>query len=124
MKLGSLEGTPEEIKNFFEINNSNLDHILTPPRARRTKTWTFPPCIIFAIFAISTQFAFFTRFVPTMVSFIVLLLLAIWIAAVIHIFFDKPWASYLVFFGLLLVALVTCGFVNPADLPTLVEKVK
>ncbi|MCO5163554.1 MAG: hypothetical protein M9939_20695 [Mesorhizobium sp.] len=126
MKVGPhIEGTPEEIRNLFSDKGSMLDQFLTvePPRIP-SKLWLAGPAVVFVALALSCRFVMTLHEAAPVVFFLAMLMTAAWVSFAAHVFFEKWVATWLLFIALFSVALVAAGFVEPKDLPSLLEKAK
>jgi hypothetical protein len=46
MKIGKMEGSPEEIKNFFQDNGLNIPDFLEKPEAPLKPIWLIAPVFL------------------------------------------------------------------------------
>ena len=113
MKVGSVEGTPEEVKNFFENHGLDLSSYLEKPDPPLNKIWLILPSITFVVFLS----------MPTFVSsdeWKLLLLLSgfavsVWLAASVQIRFKSNWSSSIILIVGFLIMLVANGYLAPLE---------
>ncbi|PQJ85892.1 hypothetical protein [Photobacterium phosphoreum] len=126
MKVGQLEGTPEEIKNLVENHGLNLNDYLIKPDKPICLKWVIAPSIGFSISLICT-YIFGTSSEDEFIGNLFFLLtmgLALWLTVVIQIRHKNIWASSLSIFVLLLLSLVSLGVMQPYDLIIYIEKLR
>lgn len=121
MRLANLEGTPEEIKNFFQDNGLKAENFFEPTESPIQTRWLVIPGILtFVALAVLTLFQGATPQQRTFL-FISACFLSIWWAVVLQLRFKNTWATGLVAGGCLLLALVALGVVTPIQM---LEEVK
>lgn len=115
MKIGRMEGSPEEINNFFQNNGLNISEYLEKAEPPIKIIWLIAPVFFIILFLAGlTLFS-----LSAGVSIFVFLLgcgAAIWLAAALQIRFKNTWAAIFVFFGILLIMLVAIGVVKPVEM--------
>jgi tellurite resistance protein TehA-like permease len=115
VKIGNLEGTPEEIRDLFIATDTQLADYLEKPEDPLKPIWLIVPVLLFACTAIALVIA---SAVPKSVLLLLFLLGAcavVWLAIVIQIRFKNPWATSVAAVGGLLMLLVAAGFMTPKD---------
>jgi hypothetical protein len=116
MKIGNMEGTPEEIKNFIVINDCNLQDILNLPEPPLNLLWFVPP-VILTIISLSCL----TLFRPnseTLKPFLFLIGCGagIWLSVNVQLRFKNSLATVLVALGTVLIMLVAAGYITPIEI--------
>lgn len=121
MKFANLEGTTDEIKNFFQDNGLNAADYFQPAEIPIKTIWLVLPaaCVLLAL-AVLVLVPSLTL-VQQRFAFIVSCFSAIWWAVVIQVRFKNVWATGVVVVGCLLLALVSLGVVTPIQM---LEEVK
>lgn len=116
MKIGNTEGTPEEIKDFFQNNSLNIIDYLEKPEQPLKPVWFIVPVslVIAALLCL-------TLLAPTQTSLRTLVFLlgcsaGFWLAVNVQIRFKNAWATFFVAVGAVLVMLVAIGIVAPLDM--------
>lgn len=115
MKLGPMEGSPEEIKNFFQDNGLRAaDYLAVPgaPIAIRTVWFVVSGVVVVSALAILTLFTPTTQGLATFV-FLVGCAGGLWLAINAQIRFQSLWATGIIVVGCLLLMLVALGAVTP-----------
>lgn len=116
MKLANLEGTPEEIKNFFQDNGLKAENFFEPADSPIQTRWLVAPGVFtFIALAVLTLFQGATPPQRTFL-FVAVCFLGIWWAIVLQIRFKNIWATGIVALGCLLLALVALGVVTPIQM--------
>lgn len=122
MKISNLEGTSDEIKNFFQDNGLNAaDYFIAPEPPLKFIWFIFPGVCIFLFLAILVLLpglaSEFRKF-----SFVATCFFSIWGAVVVQVRFKNAWATGVVFVGCLLLALVAIGEITPTQMFDAVSK--
>lgn len=124
MKLANLEGTTEEIRNFFQDNGlkaENFFEVVESPI--RTRWLVTPGILIFIALAVLTLFQGATPQQRTFL-FVAVCFLGSWLAVVLQLRFKNTWATGLVAVSCLLLALVALGVVTPIQMLEEVKELK
>jgi FtsH-binding integral membrane protein len=124
MKIGKLEGTPEEIKDFFQNSGLNVSDYL-----EKTEQPLKPVCFIAPVIIVIAALLWLTLFAPSRAALQTFLFLCgcgggIWLAATIQIRFKNTWASIFVAVGTVLVMMVAIGIATPADIVKQLKELK
>ena len=124
MKLGKMEGSPEEIRDIIEIHGLNLADYLEKPERPLSAVWLIAPVAIVVLSLI-----FLVVLSPLSPQALILLFLlggggACWLAASVQIRFKNPWATAVVAIGLLLMVLVAAGFLTPKETVEAIKGIK
>ena len=121
MKVGPAEGTPEEIKDFFENNGLDAAAYFVRPESPIRTVWCLVPgvCIVLAI-------ASLTLLAPLNQSIAMFVFLlgsaaSLWLAVIVQLRYKNAWATGVVAVGCLLLMLVARGAVTPSGM---LEEVK
>ncbi len=116
MKFGPLEGTSEEIKNFFQDNGLRAADYITLPDEPIKPVWFVVPIVVFIVaLAVLT---FFPSLPKPSITFVFLVGCAagMWLAVNTQLRFKSPWATGTLVLGCLLLMLVALGAVTPIGL--------
>jgi hypothetical protein len=121
VKLANLEGTPEEIKNFFQDNGLKAENFFEPAELPIRTRWLVAPGVLtFIALAVLTLLQSATTQQRTFL-FVVVCFFGIWWSVVLQLRFKNVWATGIVAVGCLLLALVALGVVTPVQM---LEEVK
>jgi len=124
MKFGPLEGTSEEIKNFFQDNGLRAaDYIALPDEPIGPIWFAVPIAIFIAALAVLTFLSGLTKPAATFV-FLIGCAAGMWLAVNTQLRFKSPWATGTLVLGCLLLMLVALGAVTPLDLLNEVKSLK
>ena len=116
MKVGKAEGTPEEISNFYAINDLNItDYLETSEDPLHAKWILIPSIILFTIvlvLVLSNNLGF---------NLIILLFLsgfafAIWAVISLQLKFKNAIATTVAAIGSSLILLIAAGFLSPIEI--------
>jgi len=115
MKIGSVEGTPEEIRDAFENHGLNLEDYLEKPKPQLSNVWIFLPAGLLVAALISL-----VLLAPLSNTVLLLLFLSgaagiCWLSASVQIKFQNTWATTFVGIGTLLMLLVAAGLIAPKE---------
>jgi hypothetical protein len=113
MKLGDLEGTPEEIKDFCENTGLNLSDYFQPPDKPIHSAWVYVPAIIVVV---SVLWPNFTEAAPSKAApFLIGCLGIVWLSISLQIRYKQPVVSSIAGFGCAAVLVVSYGFLTPLE---------
>lgn len=116
MKIGPYEGTPEEIKNFFQDSGLQMADYLAVPEAPIRTVWFLVPGVVFVLaLAVLTLLTHLAKPATTLV-FLVGAAAALWLAVNAQLRFKNPWAMAVITLGGLLLLLVALGAVTPLEM--------
>lgn len=123
MKVGGVEGTPEEIKDTFENHGLHIEDYLVKPEEPLANVWMVVPAVCLALTAFSQ-----VLFAPLDQKLLLLHFLAgagfvLWLVISVQLKFKSPWAAGAIALGGLLVLLVAAGFIQPQDTAAIVKGV-
>lgn len=116
MKLGSIEGSPQEIKDLFENNGLKLENYIEKPKNNNIDTlWVLLPSVLLII-GLSTLY-FMDPKLTKMIGFtqIVCIGLNIWLIISIQLRYNNVWATGFSIFGLCLMFMVTTKIISPKE---------
>ncbi|MEN9480790.1 MAG: hypothetical protein RLZZ298_2185 [Pseudomonadota bacterium] len=116
MKLGPMEGTPEEIKGFIQDNGLQVEKFFQAHEEPISTIWFVVPAVI-----VITSIAFFTLLTmpksgTSTFVFLAGCAAALWLATNIQLRFKNIRASRGVLICCVLFLLVALGVINPSDL--------
>lgn len=116
MKIGKMEGTPEEIRGFCEGNNIDIARFLELGDSPLKPIWLLTP-IVFIIVAIGWLLLASPEN-HSMRTFIFLVGCGagIWLAVCIQLRFKSTWSAGFVAVGILLLMLVAFGVIAPQEM--------
>lgn len=124
MKFGNVEGTPEEVKDFFENNGLNTSDFFEPPDVQLKKIWIVIPSTIF-LTCVLLLIAFDPSYEKTKVAcFSIGFSAILWLAVSVHIRFKSGWGAGSIIFCGLLILLVALGVMEPAQLTKYLENLE
>jgi len=116
MKIGSVEGTPEEVRGLFEDHGLDISAYIEKPDAPLHKIWfILPSGVLIVCFGC---LSFFPSLEESGRVFIFLLgfLASVWLGVCIHIRFKSAWGAGAVILAGLLIMLVALGVLAPSEL--------
>lgn len=124
MKLANLEGTPEEIKNFFQDNGLKAEDFFEPAESPIQTRWLVVPGVLtFIALAVLTLFQSGSPPLRTFL-FVAVCFFGIWWSVVLQLRFKNAWATAIVTVGCLLLALVALGVVTPVQMLEVVKDIR
>ena len=125
MKFGKqMEGSPEEIRDFFQNNGLNITDYIERPESPLKPIWFIVPvCLILLSLSCLTLLA---PLRPSMQTFVFLLGCGagIWLAVNVQLRFKNTWAAVFVAVGTILIMLVAIGTVTPVEMIQQLRKLK
>ena len=124
MKIGKLEGSPEEIRDFIENNGLNIEDYLDRPQPPLKLVWLIVPVCVIIV-----QLSWLTLFAPTSIALQTFVFLigcgaGIWLAVNVQIRFQSTWAATFVAVGVVLIMLVAIGMLSPAELVQQLKEIR
>jgi len=116
MKIGMVEGSPEEIRDFFQNNGLNIQDYLEKPETPLNRIWFIVPVLlIFGAISLLTLIASVPN--PTQAFlFLIGCGAGIWLAVNVQIRFKNTWAAGFIAVGTILLMLVAIGVMAPSEL--------
>ena len=124
MKIANLEGTTEEIKNFFQDNGLKAENFFEPAETPIRTRWLVAPGVS-AFIALATL-TLLEEVSPQQRTFlfVAVCFFGIWWSVVLQLRFKNAWATGIVAGGCLLLALVALGVVTPVQMLEEVKSLK
>ena len=124
MKIANLEGTTEEIKNFFQDNGLKAESFFEPAEKPIRTLWLVVPGIL--VFLALATLSLLSSTTPQQRTFlfVAVCFFAICWALVLQLRFKNFWATGIVAGGSLLLALVALGVVTPVQMLEVVKDLK
>jgi hypothetical protein len=121
VKIANLEGTTEEIKNFFQDNGLKAENFFEPAEKPIRTLWLVTPAVLVFIALATLTLLPGASAQQQKFIFVAACFFAIWWAVVLQLRFKNAWATGIVAGGCLLLALVALGVVTPTQM---LEEVK
>lgn len=116
MKIGNVEGTPEEVRDFFENNGLNPSDFFEKPESQLNKIWLIVPSVA-SLICILLLVSFGPAFDKLKIMvFLLGLSTIVWLSVSVHIRFRSGWGSGVIILCGLLILLVALGVMEPAQL--------
>ncbi len=115
MKLGSFEGTTDELQDVCENHGFNASDFLNTPTRYQPKVWAL---ILFVILFTISNIILWTIELSTnwdKIFIISNLILTIIIAVAVHLRFEKWPITVITFLGGLIILSVSLGYVTPKE---------
>lgn len=113
MKLHNVEGTPEEISDFFQNNGLNLLDYFQAPEKPISMSWVIVPgALALVSMAILVFGKNLTEEIKT-IAFITSAACSIWTGVVVQVRYKNTWAAGFVILGGILLTLVAQGIITP-----------
>jgi len=121
MKLGGVEGTPEEIRDTFENHGLRIEDYLVKTEEPLANRWLVVPAVLLVL-AVFSQ----VLFAPLDQKFLLMHFLAgalcvLWLAISVQLKFRSLWAAGAIALGGLLILLVAAGFIQPQDTAAIIK---
>lgn len=113
MKLGHLEGTPEEIRDFFADNGLDVNDYFQPPDKPIHSAWLFVSAIAVVVFVLWPNF---TEKPPhQMLPFLLGCLSLVWLTISLQIRYKQFLVSGIAAVGCGAVLVISYGFLTPVE---------
>lgn len=112
MKIGPIEGTVEEISNFFQNNGGNLSDFIKKPTPQLKNRWILIPSILFLICFIILLFIQNQSNEMKLLFFLFGFASSVWIAISTNIRYSSTWNSVLIIISSLLMLAVVYGIMS------------
>lgn len=111
MKIGNIEGTPQEIKDFFEINGSDLGNFISSNQPK--KRWLIAPALTVVCCCVGGYFV--TSLNPEYITlcFIAGILSVGWLGGALQVLYGKWPATYLAVVVCIFAVFVACQLLAP-----------
>ncbi len=124
MKIGRMEGTPEEIRDVLEIHGERFEDLLERPEASLSKVWIIFPALSVAVVLILLVLLAPIGKRPLLLLFLLGTGSVLCLTVAIQLRFKNGWATATVAIGGLLMLLVAGGFIEPKDAPQVLKELK
>jgi hypothetical protein len=123
MKIGNIEGTPQEIQDLIVNHGLQLTDYLEVPEEPIARVWVLAPAILAAVALILIQLL---SAYPKAVLPLFLLGTAslVWLAISLQIKFKNGWATAVAAVGGLIVLLVAAGYLAPKETIDAIKELK
>ncbi len=124
MKIGGIEGTPQEIRDAFENHGLRLEDYLERPEAPLATIWViFPSAAVAVVLVLMVLLAPLTK-TPLLLLFLFGAGSVVWLTVAIQVRFKNGWATAAVAIGGLLMLLVAGGFIEPKETAQVLKELK
>jgi len=115
MKIGGMEGTPQEIRDTFENHGLRLEDYLEKPAEPLSNIWLIFPSICFAVALFLLVLLAPLPRIGVLTLFLLSAGLVLWLTVSVQIRFKNGWATGAIAVGGLLMLLVAGGFIEPRE---------
>ena len=116
MKIGTMEGTPEEIRNFCENNGLNIaDYIEKPEKPINRSMFIGSLCLYVVFIILLTTVSGVSNGWRT-VMFLTGCCCSLWVAIAVQIRFKNTWATFFIILCGISFMLVALGVISPIEL--------
>lgn len=124
MRIGGIEGTPQEIRDTFENHGLRLEDYLEKPLEPLPNKWLIIPTTCVAIVLL-----FLVLIAPLPRTSLLLLFLlgagfVLWLTVSVQIRFKNGWATGAIAVGGLLMLLIAAGFIEPKESAEFLKEIK
>lgn len=116
MKLGPVEGTHEEVINFFENNGLNIQDYFQKPKPELAVTWLITPALIIVISFITLSLLGIGYDELKIILFSIGFSSSVWLAVSVHIRFKTSWGAGAIVLAGLLIMLIALGVLKPEQM--------
>jgi len=124
VRIGNIDGTPEEIRDLCELHNLSVANFIDAPPRRSHWGWVILPAAGIVLVLVIILFA------PVLKPRTILICLTlgagfdIWLASTVHLSFRNTFVTWLVLIGGFVLLLMACGVMLPEDVLDLLKKQK
>ncbi len=124
MKIGKMEGTPEEIRDFFQNNGLSIEDYLEKPEKPISRYLFIGPSCFYVVFIILLTTVSGVSDGWRTVIFLIGCCCSLWLAVSVQIRFKNTWAtSFIILCGISFM-LVALGVISPTELLDQARKLK
>lgn len=116
MKMGKLEGSPEEIYRFYQINDLNVLEYIDKPETQLKRRWVVVPAIISVILLIILALDIFPISLVKASILAIGIACSVWLACSIHVYFKNRAPFLAVVFVLVLIFIFFSGLLPIKDI--------
>lgn len=124
MKIANLEGTTDEIKNFFQDNGLKAENFFEPAEKPIKTRWLVTPAVFVLITLAALTLLEGATAQQQKFLFVAACFSGIWWSVVLQLRFKNAWATGVAAGGCLLLALVALGVVTPVQMLEEVKAIK
>ena len=124
MKIGRVEGTPEEIRGLLENTGSTIADYLERPEPPLDKKWLLTPAVLLIVFIGLLVWA-----APSSKQWATSLFLAgfgigVWLVAAVQLRYNRAGVTSVIAFGVLLLLLLGAGYILPKETIDALKSIK
>lgn len=117
MKIGKIEGSPEEINNFFQNEDLNIQDFLEIPKPPLKQTWVMIPGLFSTVFLVGLALCPADNILARNLLYYFACAMSIWMAAAIHIKFpNNIGLTVLIATGMIALFSLVQGSITPVEL--------
>ena len=124
MKLHNMEGTPQEICDFFQNNGLNMADFFTVPEKPMSVAWVILPGVLAFLSMAVLIFNKSLTEEPKTALFVFAAACSIWAGVAVQVRHKNTWAAGFVIVGGLLLTLVANGILTPKQMYQEVKSLK
>lgn len=124
MKLGRVEGTPEEVRDFFVNNGLQISDYLERPEEPLAKIWLVVPAISLVVGLLSLVLFAPTSRTPLLLLFLFSALSLVGLCLCIQLRFKNTVGTTVVAVGGLVAILVAAGILAPKETIDAIKELK
>ena len=121
MRVGNMDGTPEDICNLLENNGLKLDDYIQRPQ----KTWhdmSIYWIVVPVLLYIAVLFTAYLCKPYAMIFFLAGAVVVVMITIILHLKFTNGWISIFTAIAGVLILLVSVGMVSPTEVPKIIKE--
>ena len=122
MRIGSVEGSPEEIKDTLENHGLRIEDYLQVPSPRLELKWVIVPVILFILVLIVMAVGGWSSTKLFLLEILAGFGAGVWLVTSVQIRFGVTWASSMLGIGILLMLLMAANLISPLDTAELLRK--
>ena len=116
MKVGGVEGSAKEIRDFFQDNGLNVEDYLERPRHPPGTGLFVLPSIITGATVVVSALVPPSNSIVRLLLFLVGLMASIWLSVNIHVKYKSAWSAFWIIVGTVALLLIADGVIAPLDL--------
>lgn len=115
MKFGHLEGTPEEIRDFFENNGLDANNYFQPVERPIHTAWLVAPAVVVLLMVIVLWLNFTANPRHQWLAFLLGCLSTVWLGAILQIKYKQPMVTGFAAVGCVVVLVIAFGLLTPLE---------
>lgn len=115
MRIGKIEGTPQELKDMLDDQGFNFEDYLGEPYSPPKKRWIVIPTMIIIILLTTIVVIGKTNVKVNSILFILCFLSGVWCTCSVAIILKNSVVTSIIAIGLLLLMLIIFGYIQPKD---------